>query len=244
MRGFEKNLARLFANRGKLLLVALDHPQFFGPLKGLEDPRKAIEDFNVPAVDGFVLNPGITRFIEVGIACEKKLVVRVNIGGNKFSTEPMRCPVVLSPKSALELGADAVILMFTIGSEEDITNTEEVARAIEDFHLVALPVFVEILPNPSSSKDSLTDLVETGARIAAELGADIIKVPYTPEFKRVVSGCPVPVVLAGGPKDANVLSLAKAAVRAGARGFVIGRNVFQAERPLEIISRLEQILRG
>ena len=54
----------------------------------------------------------------------------------------------------------------------------------------------------------------------------------------------MPGVLAGGPKDANVLSLAKAAVRAGARGFVIGRNVFQAERPLEIISRLEQILRG
>lgn len=239
MTGLERNVQRLFANKGKLFLVALDHPQYFGPLEGLEDPLNIISKLNGMPVDGFIVNPGIMRLI--GAECAtKKFVIRANTGSNKYSLETAHFPVVVSALRALELGADAVIVMLTVGSKSDVENIESVAKAIEEFHRFAVPVIVEIIPADPNNAEQ----IRTGARIAAEIGANVVKVGYTADFERVVSSCPVPVILAGGPKGMDLLAIAQAAVKAGCRGFAIGRNVFQADDLVKTVTQLEEVLRG
>ena len=82
-----------------------------------------------------------------------------------------------------------------------------------------------------------------GLRMAAELGADVVKAFYTENFDTVVANCPVPIILAGGPKGSDIFDTAAAAVKAGVKGFCFGRNLFQSEDKLERIARLDRILR-
>ena len=76
-------------------------------------------------------------------------------------------------------------------------------------------------------------LIESAARVALELGADILKIPYTGEpeaFGDLVRRLRVPVFVLGGPKMgtlADIFSVAHHSVAAGARGIVFGRNVWQ-----------------
>ena len=82
------------------------------------------------------------------------------------------------------------------------------------------------------------------ARIAAEIGADVIKAFYCPEFDKVTSNCPVPVILAGGPKDADITAVVKEVVSKGAKGLAFGRNLFQADDIKGLIRDLNRALRS
>ena len=75
------------------------------------------------------------------------------------------------------------------------------------------------------------------SRIAAELGATIVKTYYCEDFEKVVAGCPVPIVIAGGKKieERDALKLAHDAVSAGASGVDMGRNIFQSKWPVQMI---------
>jgi len=90
--------------------------------------------------------------------------------------------------------------------------------------------------------------VKHAARIGAELGADIIKTNYTgsPEtFKEVVDGCPVPVIIAGGPKvnsEQDLLEMIEGSLEAGGKGVAIGRNVFQANNPTDLVRKIAKIV--
>ncbi|MBR4165664.1 MAG: hypothetical protein IKR43_05450, partial [Lachnospiraceae bacterium] len=93
-------------------------------------------------------------------------------------------------------------------------------------------------------KTQTFDIQANGARVAAELGADVVKAFYTDKFETVVENCPVPIILAGGPKGSDIYDTAEAAVKAGVKGLCFGRNLFQSEDRLERIARLNKILRG
>jgi fructose-bisphosphate aldolase/2-amino-3,7-dideoxy-D-threo-hept-6-ulosonate synthase len=86
------------------------------------------------------------------------------------------------------------------------------------------------------------------ARVGAELGADIIKTNYTGDpdsFKDVIRSCPVPVIIAGGPKantDAEVMKMVEDAISAGASGVSIGRNVFQHKNPAEMTRAISKVV--
>lgn len=192
--------------------------------------------------DGFIVNPGITRLLDGRTVSGKKLIVRSSIGGSKFSDYKTFYPAVVSAESLLDLGAYAAILMLVLG-DHDYDSVENVARAIDEYHSLSIPVVVEVLAE-DFSKTSDPDLVKTGARIAAELGADVLKVFYTEDFDSVVQCCLVPVMLAGGPRNLYVLTMARSAVNCGARGFVFGRNVFQSEELVKLIAQLDGIIRG
>ncbi len=241
MTCLEKNLNRLFRNRGKLFLVALDHAQYFGPMEGLENTVKTAEKLLESPVDGFIFNPGVFRRLNATFSAAS-LIVRASTGGSKFGNFPQTHPIFLTPRGALNLGADGVIVMMVIGGD-DVESVKSVAKAIESFHSLCLPVIVEILPG-EPSKISDTDLTATGARIAAEIGADMVKVFYTDRFHFVVESANVPVLLAGGPKSESIEHIAKKAVEAGVSGFAFGRNVFAHEDPIGKVRILEEILRG
>jgi len=90
--------------------------------------------------------------------------------------------------------------------------------------------------------------IKHAARVGAELGADIVKVVYTgsvDSFAEVVQGCPVPVVIAGGPKmgsDEEIFKMVEGALKAGAMGVSIGRNAFQHKKPDKMVEALSKMV--
>ncbi len=241
MTGLEKNTKRMFRKNGMALWVALDHPQFSGPMPGLENPLQTIARILPASNDGMILNPGIFRLLP-SEAYLKRLIMRVSVGGTCFSEYSKIHPVVVDPIQALNEGADAVIMMLILG-RQDALAMESVRRNIEGYHRFSIPVVVEVMSEDYALNNDFQH-VYAGARIAAELGCDIVKVFYCEQFHRVVETCPVPVLLAGGPKNLDVLEGAKEAIRSGAKGFAFGRNVFQNEDPVEMIGQLSRLLEG
>ena len=131
-------------------------------------------------------------------------------------------------------------MMMVLGGA-DYRSIQDAAEAIDGFHRLQIPVVVEILAD-DFTKTQTFDIQANGAREAAELGADVVKAFYTENFEAVVKSCPVPIVLAGGPKGADILDTAADAVRCGVKGFCFGRNLFQSEDAAERIEKLYQIL--
>jgi len=242
MNGLQKNCLNLFSNKEKLFICAMDHPQYFGSMPGLEDPLKKIEELQGSEVDGFILNPGICRLVDTRAVFGKKIILRISVGGSRFSNPSDFNPVPFSPATAINLGADAVIIMVILG-KNDVASMENAAKVIEAFHEFSIPVITEILASDWEKTNDF-ETVQTGARICAEIGADAVKLFFTKNFDEVVETCPVPVILAGGPKNLDVLEMAKSSIAAGVKGFAFGRNIFQASNPIEVISKLNLILRG
>ncbi|MDY0289004.1 MAG: hypothetical protein RBR15_09300 [Sphaerochaeta sp.] len=244
MNGLERNKSTLMNHKGKLFLAAFDHPQIYGVMQGLEHPITAIKRIIDTDIDGFILNPGIFQLIDAPLVQNKKLVLRASLGGTMMGTAFSDYhSIMVSPQQASDLGCNAVLIMLVLGGAHDKESMTDVARAIDAFHQYSIPVMVEVL-HADFKKNNDTVFIRGGARIAAELGADFVKAFYCEDFASVVAGCPVPIVLAGGPKEANILDIARIVIDAGAVGFAFGRNLFQSENPVKVVTDLSKILRG
>ena len=240
MNGLERNVAKLFSNQGKLFAMAMDLPQV-GLVEGLEDPLSVIRKRVDSPLDAFLVNVGIAQLAERELL-HKKIILRTSSGGTNLAaafTNVQKNHV--SPETALAMGADAVVMMMVLGGA-DYASIQDAAAAIDAYHRLQIPVIVEILSEDYVSTQTF-DIQANGARVAAELGADVVKAFYTERFEDVVRQCPVPIVLAGGPKGEDITETAAKAVRAGVKGFCFGRNLFQSEDAAERIVALDRILR-
>lgn len=240
MNGIKRNTERLFSHGGKLFAMAMDLPQV-GLVDGLTDPRAVIRSCKDSQLDAFLTNVGVAHLAEEELLT-KKLILRTSSGGTNLATEFTGVQKNhVSPETALAMGADAVVMMMVIGGA-DYASIQDAAAAIDAYHRLSIPVVVEILA-ADYEKTQTFDIQANGARVAAELGADVVKAFYTENFDTVVANCPVPIILAGGPKGSDIFDTAAAAVKAGVKGFCFGRNLFQSEDKLERIARLDRILR-
>lgn len=240
--GLRKNVTRLFDNQGKLFVAALDHPQGSGVMPGLENPIAALDQYAESEIDGFILNAGLFKHIRNDKVYGNKLIMRVSLGSSKFSGQfATTHDTFVSKETVNQYGADAVLMMLILGGD-DYGSMQQAAKAIDYYHSLSIPVILEVLASDYAQLHSL-DVQRTGARIGAEIGADVMKVFYTERFEEVVQGCPVPVILAGGEKGSDVLSFARSAVSAGVSGFAFGRNIVQHEDPVTIIRQLNGLLR-
>jgi len=224
----------------KTVIVPMDHGVTSGPIEGLTDMGKAIRQVQDKA-DAIVVHKGVVKSLGEVFNGNSALIVHLS-GTHSFSPLPNSKVLVGSVEEALKLGADGVSIHINLGDEMD-------REMLRDFGLVAkeanrwnLPLLAMIYPRGKTVRDPLDpDLIAHGARLGAELGADVVKVPYTgsPEsFEKVVRGCFVPVVIAGGPKTESLeefLQMVKGAMEAGASGVSIGRNVFQHPDPPRVL---------
>lgn len=239
MNGLKRNTEKLFSHGGKLFAMAMDLPQC-GLVEGLEDPLALIREVKDTELDALLVNVGVARLAQEELL-HKKLLLRTSSGGTNLAsafTNVQKNHV--SPETALAMGADAVVMMMVIGGA-DYASIQDAAAAIDAYHRLSIPVIVEILADDFSATQSF-DIQANGARVAAELGADVVKAFYTENFEQVVANCPVPIVLAGGPKGSDILDTARLALGAGARGFCFGRNLFQSEEKRQRITALSQLL--
>lgn len=158
---------------------------------------------------------------------------------------------VASIEQAVRLGVDAVSTHTNVGGTDEEAQMLEmlgvVADACEAFQIPLLAMMYPRGPNVTNGFDP--EVVAHVARVGAELGADLVKTNYTGDpdsFRQVTKGCPVPVVIAGGPKaetDQQVLEMVKGAMEGGAIGVSIGRNAFQHENPAAIVRAVSAIVK-
>ena len=230
MGGKSVRLARLLPD-GRSVVVAADHGIAFGPLRGVEDLSRVAEAAASGGADGLMVNLGALRRLEPrGLSLVASLPCRRRIDPWAAVAE------------ALRAGADAVKLMvFTNCPEEDdyVDLLAETALACEEWEL---PLMAEMYPREGRDDP---EVVARAARIAFETGADLVKTFYVEGFSRVVEGCPLPILILGGPRaesDLDLLRVVESAVSEGAAGVAFGRNVWQRDDPASFVRALRAVV--
>jgi fructose-bisphosphate aldolase/2-amino-3,7-dideoxy-D-threo-hept-6-ulosonate synthase len=162
---------------------------------------------------------------------------------------PNRKVLIGNVEEAIRLGADAVSIHLNIGSKEEPEMLQKLGIISDQCDEWSMPLVAMMYPRGENVKDPHDPgIVAHAARIGAEGGADMVKTVYTGDidsFRNVVKSCPVPIVIAGGPKatsDAEIMQLCYDAMEAGAKGITFGRNIFQHKDPFTIIRLLKEIV--
>jgi fructose-bisphosphate aldolase/2-amino-3,7-dideoxy-D-threo-hept-6-ulosonate synthase len=233
---------------GKALIVAMDHGVSSGPVAGLEDIRKAVANVAKGGATGVVLHKGLVSFAKDYFDERLALILHLS-ASSSLSTRPNRKVLVTRVEEAISFGADAVSVHVNIGGEDDEGMLQDLGATASSCDRFGMPLLAMMYPRGSNIKNPYdVDVVKHVARVGAELGADVVKTLYTgtPEtFKEVVRGCPVPVVVAGGPKldsERAALEMVEGAMAGGAAGVSMGRNIFQARDPISTTRAIARII--
>ena len=243
--GKKRRLKRIFRDDGRTVIVPMDHGVTSGPVKGLVNMEEIVNQLLKGEVDAVVLHRGIAKHVDVGKA---GLIVHLS-GITKLGPDPNNKVQVCSVEEALRIGADAVSVHINMGAQQEDKMLVKLGRVADDCDKYGVPLLAMMYPRgPKIQNEHAVEVVAHAARLGAELGADVIKTNYTGDietFKEVVQGCPVPVIIAGGPKAETVrevLQMVYDSIKAGGSGLSIGRNVFQHENPTLMVKALSAIV--
>lgn len=241
-----RRLNRIFQPDGRALIVAFDHGLIDGPAKGMEQPAQTLSKIVAGGADAILTSYGTaTRFAREIAALG--LILRLDGGGTKLGKMDGPGAQFYTVEDALRLGADAVAVSAFPGSSKEEATLETLAHVIGEAHTWGIPVMAEMVPGgfDSAPEFRTTESIAIAARVAAELGADWVKIPYADGFEHVTSSCYVPAVILGGAKKGSeyeMLKTIKVALNAGSVGVAIGRNIFQAEDPATMTAAVAAIL--
>ena len=238
--GMKNRLSRIIKPEdGRAVMLAVDHGYFLGPTSGLEEPRKTIAPL-LPHADSIMLTRGVLR-TSVDPAANVPVVLRVS-GGTSILKELSNEDITVSIEDAIRLNVSAMALSIFVGSEFEKQTLVSLAKLVDEGERHGIPV----LAVTAVGKDMARDVRYLGlaCRIAAELGAHIVKTYHCEDFDKLVESCPIPVIIAGGKKtpELEALELASNAVRDGAVGVDMGRNIFQSDNPTGMIRAVRAIV--
>jgi fructose-bisphosphate aldolase / 2-amino-3,7-dideoxy-D-threo-hept-6-ulosonate synthase len=243
--GKTRRLRRIMRNDSKTFIIAMDHGVTLGPVRGLEDMQATVDYVISGGADAVLFHKGIAKHVDTKGA---GMIIHVS-ASTKLGGKPNLKVGVCTVEEAVKLGADAVSAHINIGSLEEDRMLEFLGNLSQQCDSFGMPLLAMMYPRgPNIKNENEFDTVAHAARIGAELGADVVKTVYTGDrdsFRKVVQSCPVPVVVAGGPKmttDMEVLELGENSMKAGAAGLSFGRNVFQHNNPQSISKALAAIV--
>ncbi len=240
--GMKNRIGRIFKEDGRTLMLACDHGYFLGPVSRLEDLRKTIEPL-IPYTDALMLTRGALRNC-IDAKHNIPIVLRVS-GGNSILDEDLSHEgITVSLQDALRLNVCAVALSIYVGAAHEHQTLINLGQLINEAENYGIPVLAVTAVGKELEKRDAKYL-SLSCRIAAELGAHIVKTYYCEDFQKVVESCPVPLVIAGGPKmksELEVLETAHNAIAQGAKGVDMGRNIWQSKWPIAMISALRSIV--
>ncbi len=235
-------------NSNRTGIIPMDHGVTVGPIKGLEDMRKAISSVVAGGANAILMHKGVVRAGHRGTGKDVGLIIHLS-GGTSLSPYPNAKVLVCTVEEAIQLGADAVSVHINLGAETDKEMLRQLGYISEGCFKWQMPLIAMMYTRGSKIKNEYdVNNVKHAARVGAELGADIVKVVYTgsvDSFKEVVQGCPVPVVIAGGPKmnsDKDIFKMVEGALGAGAAGLSVGRNAFQHKNPTKMVKVLSKMV--
>ena len=238
--GMQNRLSRIIPREtGRAVMLAVDHGYFQGPTTGLERPGETVAPL-LPFADSLMLTRGVLRQC-VDATQRVPIVLRVS-GGTSVLSELSDEELTVSMEDAVRLNVSAVAISIFVGSPNERRTLANLSKLVDEGEKLGIPV----LAVTAVGRDMVRDARYLGlcCRIAAELGARIVKTYYCDDFEEVVRGCPVPVVIAGGKKieELEALQLADNAIARGAVGVDMGRNIFQAANPVGMIRAVKQVV--
>jgi DhnA family fructose-bisphosphate aldolase class Ia len=253
--GEQIRLARLFSEGKNVVVVAVDHGLYFGPLPGMINLPEVIH--KVAEADAVLFGPAMPSYCSDVFARRgsPQLIIRLNWAPNyaaQWSYRHAHSVRMLSVAEAVAQGADMVMGSLTMKNPEeaeDAQNVEVFAGCVSEKRTLGIPIVGEFYPTGGDDKspEQLHDEVFIGCRMIAELGADLVKTFYTGKrFSEVVAATPVPILALGAkklPKESDALRLAADAVHSGARGIVFGRNVLQSQEPKRLLEALREVVK-
>lgn len=238
--GMKNRLARIFnPASGKTVMLAFDHGYFQGPTSGLERIDVTINPL-APHADALMCTRGILRSL-IDPSTQKSVVMRAS-GGPSILKELSDERIAVDVEDALRMNVSAVAVQVFIGGEFETQSVHNMTRLVDSCNRYGIPVLGVTAVGAQLTRDAR--YISLATRILAELGAAFIKTYYVPDFETVTASCPVPVIIAGGKKlaEADALKMARNAIDAGAAGVDMGRNIFQSEAPLAMLTAVRKVV--
>ncbi len=241
--GMENRMNRLFQSDGHCFFLPIDHGYFQGPTRCLEKPGETIKPL-LQYCDALFVTRGVLRSaIEPTIS--KPIILRVSGGTSMVGSDLANEVVTTSIEEIIRLNASAVGLSVFIGSDYEKETLQNLTDLVNDCEDYGIPVMAVTAVGKEMAKREARYLALC-CRICAELGARVVKTYWCEkDFDKVVNGCPVPVVMAGGPKcetELEVFEFVYDGMQNGAVGINLGRNVWQNPHPVPVAKALHAII--
>src|SRR6185312_6695444 len=240
--GMKNRLARTFnPQSGRTVMLAVDHGYIMGPSAGLERIDLQIVPL-LPQCDALFCTRGILRSV-IPADSQKPMVLRASGGANVVSADLSNEEIAMDMDDAVRLNASGVGIQVYIGSEFETRNIHNMTKLVDAGIRAGMPVMGITAVGKNMKRDA--QYFRLACRIIAELGAQYVKTYYVDEgFETVTSSCPVPIVMAGGKKlaELDALTMAYNAVQQGAAGVDMGRNIFQSAAPQAMISAINAVV--
>ncbi len=256
--GKSLRLRRILRN-GRAVVVAMDHGNAAGAVRGLERPADLVKAIAPAGADAILVTPGILQQV-----CEHvgDLAILLRIDGCVSPSVPGPMKLFVNVEQAVAMGVDAVVMNATLGASFEAEELEKVGTIASQGRTWGMPVVAEILSEGMMANHmdmsgqgeailppDIGDDITLACRIGAELGSDLIKSRYSGDieaFRRSVDACGRPVLVAGGPRRggglAGTLETVSEILEAGASGVIFGRQIFQHDDPVEAVGAVSTLI--
>ena len=238
--GMKNRLSRIFnPGTGRTVMLAVDHGYFQGPTTGLKDLRKAVTPL-IPHADCLFITRGMVRnCIDPG--SDVAICLRVS-GGPSILGELSNEDITTSMEEAIRLNASGVGMSIFVGAKNEDRTITNLGRLVSEAERYGMPVLAVTAVGKEMGREAR--YLALACRMAAEIGAHFVKTYYCEDFYKIVEGCPVPIVMAGGKKipERDALQMTENAIKEGASGVDMGRNIFQSDNPVGMIKAIRAIV--
>ena len=240
--GMANRMAQLIQSDGHCLFLPIDHGYFQGPTTNLEKPGQTAEPL-LPYSDAVFVTRGVLRS-SLDPGKSKPIILRVSGGTSMVGQDLANEGITTSMEEAIRLNVSAVGLSLFVGSDYERQSLLNLSKLVDEGEKYGVPVMaVTAVGRELDNRDAR--YLALCCRIAAELGARVVKTYWCKDFEKVVEGCPVPVVMAGGPQvnsELEVLEFVYDGIQRGSIGVNLGRNVWQNDFPVAMIRAIRYIV--
>jgi 3-hydroxy-5-phosphonooxypentane-2,4-dione thiolase len=240
--GMANRLSRIIQKNGHTLVMPVDHGYFQGPTRNLEEPRKTISPL-LPYSDALFITRGVLRSC-VDPDNAKPIILRVSGGSSMVGKDLANEGIITSMEEAIRLNVSAVGISIFVGTDYEKESLLNLAKLANEGERYGIPVMAVTAVGKELEKRDARYLA-LASRIAAELGARVVKTYWCENFEKVAGGCPVPVIMAGGPRvdtELEVFNFIYDGIQKGAIGVNLGRNIWQNAFPIAMIKAIRAII--
>jgi len=238
--GMKNRLSRIINPKtGKTVMLAVDHGYFQGPTTGLKDLGKTVAPLTSHADCLFITRGMVRNCIDPG--SDVAICLRVS-GGPSILGELSNEDITTSMEEAIRLNASGVGMSIFVGAKNEDRTITNLGRLVSEAERYGMPVLAVTAVGKEMGREAR--YLALACRMAAEIGAHFVKTYYCEDFYKIVEGCPVPIVMAGGKKipERDALQMTENAIKEGASGVDMGRNIFQSDNPVGMIKAIRAIV--
>ncbi len=241
--GMANRLSKTIKSDGRCFYLAMDHGYFQGPTHCLEKPGEAAKPL-LAYVDAVFMTRGTLR-AAMDPAMDTPVILRVSGGNSMVGGDLANEEVTVSIEEIIRMNAAAVGISVYIGSSFEHQTLMSLAKLVNECSAYNIPVMAVTAVGRELGNKLEARYLGLACRICAEFGASVVKTYYCESFEKVTEGCPVPVVIAGGPKtdsELEVLKFVHDGIQRGAIGVNLGRNIWQNPRPVAMAKALRAVI--